>query len=59
VHEETDQGQPHLPRTGAEQPWDPEDLTEAEGRDPTPANVARSKRALEEEGPAAIDKTVP
>ena len=46
-------------RTGAEQPWDPEDLAEAEGRDPTPKNVARAKAELDEDGPAAIDRTVP
>lgn len=47
------------PRTGAEQPWDPEDLAEAEGRDPTPANVERAREELAEDGPAAIDRTVP
>lgn len=46
-------------RTGADQPWDPEDLAVAEGRDPTPANVERARRELEELGPAAIEKTVP
>ncbi len=46
-------------RTGAEQPWDPEDLAVAEGRDPTPANVERARRELEEEGPAAIERNVP
>jgi hypothetical protein len=51
-------GEVHV-RTGAEQPWDPEDLAVAEGRDPTPANVERSRRELEELGPAAIEKTVP
>jgi hypothetical protein len=46
-------------RTGAEQPWDPEDLAVAEGRDPTPENVERARRELEEDGPAAIERTVP
>jgi len=46
-------------RTGSEQPWDAEDLAVAEGRDPTPENVARAQRELDREGPAAIDKTVP
>lgn len=46
-------------RTGAEQPWDPEDLAVAEGRDPTPRNVERARRELQELGPAAIEKTVP
>ncbi len=47
------------PRTGAGQPWDPEDLAEAEGRDPTPENIERARQELEREGPAAIEKTVP
>jgi hypothetical protein len=46
-------------RTGADQPWDPEDLAVAEGRDPTPENVERARRELDEEGPAAIERTVP
>ena len=46
-------------RTGAEQAWDPEDLAEAEGRDPTPENVDRARRELAEEGPSAIERTVP
>ncbi len=48
-----------VPRTGAEQPWDPEDLAVAEGRDPTPRNVDRARRELAAEGPAAIERTVP
>ena len=46
-------------RTGADQPWDPEDLAVAEGRDPTPENVERARKELEEDGPAAIERTVP
>lgn len=46
-------------RTGAEQPWDPEDLAVAEGRDPTPENVERARQELDEDGPSAIEKTVP
>jgi len=46
-------------RTGADQPWDPEDLTVAKGQDPTPENIERSRRELAEQGPAAIEKTVP
>ncbi|GGM67945.1 hypothetical protein ACFFX1_46645 [Dactylosporangium sucinum] len=49
----------HQVRTGADQPWDPEDLAVAEGHDPTPKYVERSRRKLEELGPAAIEKTVP
>ncbi len=46
-------------RTGADQPWDPIDLAEAEGRDPTPENIEHARRELEEDGPAAIERTVP
>lgn len=46
-------------RTGAEQPWDPEDLAVAKGWDPTPENIERARRELAEEGAAAIEKTVP
>jgi hypothetical protein len=51
----------HAPvyRTGADQPWDPEDLALAQGRDPTPENIERARRELEEWGPAAIERTVP
>jgi hypothetical protein len=48
-----------LPRTGSDQPWDPEDLVVAEGKDPTPENVAEARRRLAEDGPAEIEKTVP
>ncbi|GAA2640674.1 hypothetical protein GCM10010399_87840 [Dactylosporangium fulvum] len=54
-----DQAGLHEVRTGADQPWDPEDLAVAEGHDPTPKHVERSRRKLEELGPAAIEKTVP
>jgi hypothetical protein len=47
------------PRTGAEQPWEPQDLAVAEGKDPTPEHVDRARRELESLGPAAIEKTVP
>jgi hypothetical protein len=46
-------------RTGADQPWDPEDLAVAEGRDPTPENVERARQELDHLGPAAIERTVP
>jgi RNA polymerase sigma-70 factor (ECF subfamily) len=48
-----------VPRTGAEQPWEPEDLAVAEGHDPTPKAVERARQELEEDGPAAIERTVP
>lgn len=47
------------PRTGAEQPWDPEDLARAAGQDPTPENVERWRRKLEAEGASAVEKLVP
>ncbi|MBL7255100.1 hypothetical protein [Paractinoplanes lichenicola] len=50
--------EPHV-RTGADQPWDPEDLAVAEGRDPTPENVERARQELERDGAAAIERTVP
>ena len=46
-------------RTGAEQPWEPEDLVAAKGQDPTAENLERSRRELDEDGPAAIERTVP
>ena len=46
-------------RTGADGPVDPEDLAMADGVDPTPENVERYRRQLEEEGPAAVEKAVP
>lgn len=50
--------EPHY-RTGADQPWDPEDLAVAEGRDPSPANIERAREELERDGAAAIERTVP
>ena len=52
-------GEQPVTRTGADQPWDPEDLAVAEGRDPTPENIERARKELEEDGPAAIERTVP
>ncbi|MFY1633530.1 hypothetical protein ACN27F_09650 [Solwaraspora sp. WMMB335] len=51
-------GPPSL-RTGAEQPWDPEDLAVAKGGDGTRPQVDRARRELEQDGPAAIERTVP
>jgi hypothetical protein len=52
-------GADFVARTGAEQPWDPEDLAVAEGRDPTPVNVERARQELAADGAAAIERTVP
>ncbi len=46
-------------RTGAEQPWEPEDLVMARGQALTPENLDRARRDLAELGRAAIEKTVP
>jgi hypothetical protein len=46
-------------RTGADQPWDAEDLAAAEGKDPTPENIARAQEELDRLGPAAVERTVP
>ncbi|MFV2102758.1 hypothetical protein [Micromonospora sp. LOL_024] len=46
-------------RTGAEQPWEPEDLVMARGQDLTAENVERARRDLDEIGRAAVEKTVP
>jgi hypothetical protein len=47
------------PRTGADQPWEPEDLVRSEGKDPTPERIEEARRRLAEEGPSAVEKTVP
>ncbi|HEX5597723.1 MAG TPA: hypothetical protein VFX61_17165 [Micromonosporaceae bacterium] len=52
-------GGPGRARTGAEQPWDPEDLAAAKGRDLTPENIERARRELQEKGRAAIERTTP
>lgn len=46
-------------RTGADQPWDPEDFAIAVGRDPTPANVEWARAFLAEHGASAIERIVP
>lgn len=45
--------------TGAESAVDPEDVVMAQGQDPTPENVERARRRLEEEGPSFVEKIVP
>jgi len=46
-------------RTGAEQPWDAEDLAVAKGGDGSPEQVERARQELEHDGAAAIERTVP
>lgn len=52
--------EPDVPlRTGSETPVDPEDLAMAEGLDPTPENVERMRRRLEEKGSRAVEEATP
>jgi hypothetical protein len=46
-------------RTGSETPVDPDDLAMAEGLDPTPENIERMRRRLEEKGSRAVDEATP
>jgi hypothetical protein len=46
-------------RTGAEGPFDPEDLAMADGVDLTPENIEKYRRMLDEKGPRAVDEIVP
>ena len=48
------------PRSGADQPIDPEDLAMAQGHDPTPAAVERARQEIEEKGSQqAVEDTLP
>lgn len=46
-------------RTGADQPWDPEDLAIAAGRDPTPENIEWARQQLARWGASAVERLVP
>ena len=52
-------GDLHQPRTGAETPWDAEDLVHARGEDVTPATLRQAQEDLDREGPEAIEAEVP
>ena len=52
-------GDLHQPRTGAEQPWDAEDLVHARGEDVTPATLEQARDDLDAEGAEAIEREVP
>ena len=52
-------GDLHQPRTGAEQPFDAEDLVHARGQDATPATVHIAQADLDAEGREAIEHEVP
>ncbi|MEV4439645.1 hypothetical protein AB0K09_11595 [Streptomyces sp. NPDC049577] len=45
--------------TGAERPFDPEDLVMASGHDVTPERVERAKQHIAEKGAAAIERYLP
>jgi hypothetical protein len=45
--------------TGSEGPVDPVDLVMASGREPTPELIEKARRALEEHGPAAVERYLP
>jgi hypothetical protein len=45
--------------TGSEHTVDPEDLVMASGRDCTPENIEKARKALEEHGPAAVERYLP
>jgi hypothetical protein len=52
-------GDLHQPRTGAETPFDAEDLVHARGEDVTPATLRQAQEDLDRKGPAAIRAEVP
>ncbi|RJL20708.1 hypothetical protein D5H75_39040 [Bailinhaonella thermotolerans] len=58
-HAPGNQGDSPRLNVGSEHPMDPEDLTMADGEDPTPENVERHRRLLEEKGRRAIDESAP
>lgn len=45
--------------TGAERPFDPEDLVLASGHDITPERVEAAKRHIAEKGAAALERYLP
>jgi len=45
--------------TGSEHSVDPEDLVMASGRDVTPELIEEARKALEEDGPAAVERYLP
>ncbi|MBY8885385.1 hypothetical protein K7472_11055 [Streptomyces sp. PTM05] len=55
----TARGGPARFRTGAERPFDPEDLVMASGRDVTPERIEQARRLIEEKGAAALERYLP
>ncbi|WP_037603661.1 hypothetical protein [Streptacidiphilus rugosus] len=48
-----------LLHTGSEHPVDPEDLVLASGREPTPELIEKARKAIEEQGAAAVERLLP
>ncbi|MGW1837749.1 hypothetical protein [Streptomyces sp. BBFR2] len=45
--------------TGAERPFDAEDLVRASGREPSPESLEWAQRMIEERGAAALERYLP
>ncbi|WP_329131195.1 hypothetical protein OG552_09485 [Streptomyces sp. NBC_01476] len=45
--------------TGSEHEVDPEDLVMASGREPTPELIEKARQALEKNGAAAVERSLP
>ena len=45
--------------TGSEHTVDPEDLVMISGHDPSPELIEKARKALEEHGPAAVERYLP
>ncbi|MBH5338019.1 hypothetical protein IHE55_25860 [Streptomyces pactum] len=58
-HQPRDRRQPSQPRTGSDQPIDPEDLVRLAGQDPTPERIERARRLIREKGAAAVEEYLP
>ncbi|MDF3294238.1 MULTISPECIES: hypothetical protein [Streptomyces] len=54
-----EKSQPKRLYTGAERPFDPEDLVMASGHDVTPERLELAKRHIEEKGAAALERYLP
>ena len=52
-------GDLHQPRTGAEQPFEAEDLVHARGQDATPATLRIAQQDLDADGREAVEHEVP
>ena len=48
-----------LLHSGGDRPISPEDLVRLSGREPTPELVEEARQAIEEDGPAAVERYLP